>query len=127
MTKLAVIVSENIVRMREDRNWSQDFLSEKLEINIRTLQRYEAAERIPPKKVLDKLASVFGVNPTVLFQTNEQDDSVVIESGLTFEDVSQIVSKIGQLNEKNRTLLLKSLDSMLLGQSIAEDKKRQAN
>lgn len=56
------LLSENLKKHRKLSNFSQKYVSEKIDISLRIYQYYESGNRIPPIDKLIKLADLFDVS-----------------------------------------------------------------
>lgn len=54
--------SDRLKQLRNENNLTQNDLAEQLQINVRTLRRYEAGEVQPNYEKLSQLASIFNVS-----------------------------------------------------------------
>jgi transcriptional regulator with XRE-family HTH domain len=64
--------SSNVRRLRLERKMTQEVLAEAIDIELRSLQRIEAATANPSITVLINLADVLGVKPGALFEETER-------------------------------------------------------
>lgn len=62
-----------IRRLREDRDWTQAELAEKIGANVNTIARWEAGETPVGKRSQFLLASVFGITREELIQFDEAE------------------------------------------------------
>ncbi len=54
-------LSENICKLRKERNWSQNQLGRMIAVDGRQICRYERGNSIPSVETIIKLADIFGV------------------------------------------------------------------
>ena len=55
-------LSENLVKLRQERRFSQTYIAGMLGISVRTYQRYETGERLPDLPAAVKLADFYHVS-----------------------------------------------------------------
>lgn len=105
-------IGERIIRLREEKNWSQAYLAQLVDINKSVMNRIESEERPIRDYELDKIASVLDTSSDYLLgrelseQTpiyyspkmlNEVIDTLGI-SELPFKDIS----KLNHINDNDR-------------------------
>lgn len=67
------MIYENIKNLREDNDWTQQDLADKLFINRRTYSSYETGVRSVPPEILDKLAEIYNTSVDYLMgRTNKK-------------------------------------------------------
>lgn len=74
------IFSENLKEERLRRNWSQDFLAEKLHITRTALSNFENGKRSPKSDLLEAIAEIFNVSIDYLLGRETKHISVERES-----------------------------------------------
>lgn len=67
-----VIVGNNLKRIREFNNFSQEQTANFLGINRSTYSNYELGEREAPFEILEKVSHLFGCDLHTLFEENEE-------------------------------------------------------
>ncbi len=72
MTKVLKLLVKNMKRNRERLGISQYELAELLDVSSDTVAKIESGKRFPSEKTLDKLATVFTVEPYQLFIDNDE-------------------------------------------------------
>lgn len=65
---LEEIVISNVIRLRQNRGWTQYDLADKLGRFQPSINRMERGRAVPTLRTLDELAKVFEVEPIVLLQ-----------------------------------------------------------
>jgi transcriptional regulator with XRE-family HTH domain len=77
MTNIDAIFAKNLVKYRKAGGYnSADSFAEVVELSLRTLQRYEAGERLPSSEKIEEMARKLGVRPQDFFKV---DEAIVIE------------------------------------------------
>ncbi|MBU8881094.1 helix-turn-helix domain-containing protein [Bacillus sp. FJAT-29790] len=61
-------LSEILKKLRNDRNWSQDFVANLMNLSRSTISKYETGEIIPPYQTLLQLANIYKVDKTLLIE-----------------------------------------------------------
>lgn len=108
------VISKNLKAARGD--MSRQELAIRAKTTYQTIRDIEEGRRKPSLEMLDQLARCLETNISDLLKS----DSLIIEK--TTHDPFEIIKKIASLNDKNRALLLKSIDTMLAGQEKLKDK-----
>lgn len=65
-------IGNKIKKLRQDKNWSQVQLAQKIDVNKRFVSAYETGKSLPSANTLQKLAEVFGVSVDYLLSDDEQ-------------------------------------------------------
>ena len=65
-TKTAPIFGQRLAALRNERGWTQPQLAEQLGVSVKTITYYERAAQNPTAKTLDRIAEVFGIDPSEL-------------------------------------------------------------
>lgn len=63
---------DKLIQLRKQHNMSQDELSKAVGVSRRSIGLYEIGERLPRKKVIEKIAEVLRVPKDYLISPNEQ-------------------------------------------------------
>lgn len=79
--------------LRNDRNWSQKQLADKLGISDSQVAHYETEDRLPSLQVIINASRVFGVTTDYLLGLSSDRDCWLDISGLLPEEV-ELISKI---------------------------------
>lgn len=115
------MISTNLRRLREYKNYSQDYMAEQLGIKQNTYSRYETGEVVPKLEVLKRAAQVLGVpepillygEPVVLTQNNHDHASgssgYVIHQHITNDVVDKLLKqyeeRVRNLEAQNQRLM----------------------
>lgn len=68
-----MFTADRIKAARIQKNLTQRSMSEKLNINLRTYQKYESGEISPPLKQIEKISEILGVSPDLLINITTID------------------------------------------------------
>ena len=68
-----MITGENIKRLRKKYNLTQTELANKIDRTLRTVQKYEAGEILPPVDIIYKINDIFGGEFIIMFEIEEKE------------------------------------------------------
>ena len=68
-----MITGENIKRLRKKYNLTQTELANKIGRTLRTVQKYEAGEMLPPVDIIYKINDIFGLEFMLMFEIEEKE------------------------------------------------------
>ena len=68
-----MITGENIKRLRKKYNLTQTELANKIDRTLRTVQKYEAGETLPPVDIIYKINDIFGGEFMLTFEIEEKE------------------------------------------------------
>ena len=68
-----MITGENIKRLRKKYNLTQTELANKIDRTLRTVQKYEAGEILPPVDIIYKINDIFGGEFMLTFEIEEKE------------------------------------------------------
>jgi transcriptional regulator with XRE-family HTH domain len=68
-----MITGENIKRLRKKYNLTQTELANKIDRTLRTVQKYEAGEILPPVDIMYKINDIFGGEFMIMFEIEEKE------------------------------------------------------
>ena len=92
-------LSENVKRLREQREWTQADLAKKLELTRASVNAWEMGISIPSTRYVVELALLFHVSTDFLLGV--ESNKTVDVSGLTDEDILIVVGLIEHLRDRN--------------------------
>lgn len=84
---------KNLRKLRNERNWSQAKLADKLGISDSQVAHYETEDRLPSLQVVIQASRVFGVTTDYLLGVSTNRDHWLDISGLSPEEID-LISKI---------------------------------
>lgn len=100
-------LGDKLLKLRKERKLSQEKLARLIGTSGPIIGRYERGEMVPSVEVASKLADVFDVTLDYL----AYDTAHVAE--IKDKDMLKRLTEMAQLNEEDRTIILKVLDSLL--------------
>lgn len=106
-------IAERIRLYRQQKGLSQAELSEKSDVNNKSLSRYELGTSIPPADVLKNLADALGISADALLS----DENTTIKD----LDLFQKFQVIQDMNEEDKAMIIRFLDL-----NIRDHKTKQA-
>ena len=74
MNSVKILLGRKIRQFRKEHNWTQDYLSEKLGMNSQSLLRIENGKTFPTVSNLEKIAEVFDIEISDLFNNKSFAD-----------------------------------------------------
>ena len=74
MSSVKTLLGRKIRQLRKEHNWTQEYLSEKLGINSQSLLRIENGKTFPTVQNLEKIAEIFEIDISELFNNKSFDD-----------------------------------------------------
>lgn len=95
-------IAERIRLYRQQKGLSQAELSEKSDVNNKSLSRYELGTSIPPADVLKNLADALGISADALLS----DENTTIKD----LDLFQKFQVIQDMNEEDKAMIIRFLD-----------------
>lgn len=99
-----VLLGRKIRQLRKEKKWTQEYLSEMLEINPKSVLRIESGQTFPMIQNLEKLAEIFGIEVSDLFVNHNLEDVDVLKK--------YIYESIETFNEKEIRSLYNYIYSM---------------
>ncbi len=106
-------IHDKIKRLRQEKDWTQSELGEKVNIHQKQISSYERGVNIPSTEILIKLAEVFDVTLDYLAFDNTRTSS---NSGGNIQDRELLrrFEAVDALSEKDRSLAKEMLDLLVL-------------
>lgn len=100
-------IAHNLRAFREARGFTQLDVADRMDMAVRTYQKYEYAEAFPEAANLDKLAQVLKVTPSELIAQPEQTEAILSEPPvLTLDDAWKILKLLSEAGPFRRALVL---------------------
>lgn len=88
-------LGKKIKRMRIEKGYTQEQLSELIDISQKALSSIETGENFVKAETLDKILKTFGITAEELFATNQLKDSAEL-----LEMINQNIAKLENMPEK---------------------------
>ncbi len=116
-------IKDRIKQLRQEKNWSQTQLAQKMGIHQNQVSAYERARNIPSTEVLIKLADIFAVSLDYLaFEAEDKPAKVDIKD----RDLLRRFEEVDKLSDKDKGTIKEILDTFILKnkfQSLASTKE----
>ncbi len=108
------ILAQNLVRLREKRNWTQQKLADEATLSLRGVQQIEYKQRWPRPQQIKSLADAFGVDEYELFSP-EGDRAPSIDEALTV--LTRFVSERSSDNAQGHANVLAGIEALKAGRA----------
>ena len=118
-----VTFSQNLVRIRKEKGFSQKELSERAKISHRMLVHYEKHVTYPPIDKIDILADALGVSISELLGASKDNKN---DSGTYDVRIRKSFNKILQLNKHDRSKIFQLVNILLQKPEYQSKGKRSA-
>lgn len=105
-------LGERIKRLRQERNWSQAQLAQRLAVHQKQVSGYERNVHVPSVEVLIRLAELLNVSLDYLAFENREDTRSV--SQIADRDLLNKMEAVDKLSEADKTTIKAVLDSFIL-------------
>ena len=73
-----MILGEKIIRLRKQREWSQEELASQLGISRQSVSKWESGASIPDLDKIIKMSSLFGVTTDYLLKEEIEEDNLPV-------------------------------------------------
>ncbi|WML46208.1 helix-turn-helix transcriptional regulator [Neobacillus sp. PS3-40] len=114
-------LSEKLKQLRDSRNWSQQYLADKMKLDRSTISRYETGKSIPPYEIVIQFAEAYQV----------EKDYLVVELNnlLSIKEKAAYILKENPLDKDLEAILQlvqqePDLKSILMDINIMESNRR---
>lgn len=74
-------LSEKLRMLRDDRNWSQQYLADRMNVDCSTISRYETGKSIPTYQTVVRFAEVYQIEKELLVNELDQMLPIAEKSG----------------------------------------------
>lgn len=108
-------LGKKIKLLREERKWSQDDLSAKINVGGRLISRYENDKTTPSTEVVKRLAEVFEVSADYLIFDIPREKQEIKD-----RELLEQFKKIDRLPDKRKELIKEIIDGIILKQQLGE-------
>jgi len=110
-------ISERIKKLRQERNWTQAELADKLGIHQKQISAYERSVNLPSTDILIKLAEAFDVTLDYLaFEAKGQQGKLNIQD----RELLRRFEMVDTLSDKEKNLAKEILDLVILKHRFQE-------
>lgn len=113
MIKDRSIFSQNLIRFRKQKGYSQADLAKVSGISNRMIGHYETSDTIPPLEKIEALAKALGVKPSQLLESNSTSSQLDTDlSGIDTRSIKKL-KDILSLPPEDRNDLYRILNKMI--------------
>lgn len=106
-------LGERLRKAREDKGWSQVYVSKLLGVTSQTLSNYERGERDPDTNILNKLAGLYEVPIDYLFERTDSKDFLVLnEPSGEYQTTQELIDAAKNLTPKQYIAVLNLVKSL---------------
>ncbi|MHB2018557.1 MAG: helix-turn-helix domain-containing protein [Candidatus Xenobia bacterium] len=110
-------IGERIKRLRQEHDWTQAHLAEKLHVHQKQISAYERGVNVPSTDILVKLAELFDVTLDYLaFETQGRGGKINIQD----RELLRRFEAVDRLPEASRALAKEVLDLLILKERFQE-------
>ncbi|MBQ8459788.1 helix-turn-helix transcriptional regulator [bacterium] len=82
MTSTKVLLGRKIKELRKNKKWTQEYLSEKIGINSKSILRIESGQTFPTIQNLEKIAEIFEIKISELFNNQSLADTEELKKSI---------------------------------------------
>ena len=111
-------ISDKIKRLRQNKNWSQVQLAEKIDVNRRFISAYETGKSMPSAAKLQKLAEVFGVSTDYLLSDNEQSRNLA-SVPITDKTLLEYFEEVQRMSDADQQAVKILLEGLIIKNKMA--------
>ena len=83
-----MILADKIIRLRKKNGWSQEELSEKMQVSRQAVSKWEGAQTIPDLEKILMLSSLFGVTTDYLLKDEIEEEEFTDESNTSVKRIT---------------------------------------
>lgn len=104
-------IKDRIKQLRQEKQWSQAQLGQKMKIHQKQVSAYERGRNVPSTEVLIKLAEVFDVSLDYLaFEAEGKPAKVNIKD----KELLRRLEDVDKLNDKDKKTIMEVIDTYIL-------------
>lgn len=105
-------VGEKIRKLRREREWTQEELGERVQIDKRNVSKYETGHLNPSKRTVEKFAKAFDISAAELLYSAQTQPSITLDD----PELLHLFREISGMPEKSRAAV-KTVLSMVVKQN----------
>lgn len=105
-------IGEKIRKLRREREWTQEELGERVQIDKRNVSKYETGHLNPSRKTVEKFAEALGISAAELLFDAEAEPVLAIED----PELLNLFREIASMPEKSKNAV-KTVLSMVVKQN----------
>ena len=109
--------SDKLKRLRQEKNWSQEKLAEKIGVKRLIIGRYERGQTNPSAEMLQKLSDIFGVSIDYLLSDESKNLAAV---GIKDKSLLEYFEEVDRMGEKEKEAVKFFLDAVVLKYRMKE-------
>lgn len=110
-------LAAKLVKLRKEKNFTQQQLADAVGIHVNSLKKYESEQALPSLEVLKKLSKFWHVSTDyLLFDEHERGPN---------KDLTMQLEAINQFDEEDKTLVLGVLEGLILKHQAKQSMQRQ--
>ncbi len=79
MYSISVFAGLLIKQAREEKGWSQQYLADELEMDLRTIKKIESGDADPNCKVIGEFIHLLNISPSVMFKAEHTDTGLAMD------------------------------------------------
>ena len=109
-------LSEKIVQLRKERNWTQNQLADLIGMAVNQVKRYEKGKSAPSLEAIKKLAVIFGISSDELIFDNGQG----VAAQKLDPELLKKFELISKLPKKDRDAVSVLLDGVIIKNQLTD-------
>ena len=110
-------IGDKIKRLRQDKNWSQEQLAQKIDVSRRFIGVYETSKSLPSAATLQKLAEVFGVSVDYLLSDDQTKNLATVP--IIDKTLLEYFEEIQHMNPSDQQAIKTLLEAMIIKNKMA--------
>jgi transcriptional regulator with XRE-family HTH domain len=114
-----VSIDSKIRKLRQDKNWSQIQLAQKIDVNKRFVSAYETGKSLPSAATLQKLAEVFGVSVDYLLSDGEQTKNLASVQ-ITDKTLLEYFEEVQRMSDTDQQAIKTILEALIIKNKMAD-------
>ena len=104
MSTTKVLLGRKIRELRKSKGWTQEYLSELLGVNAKSVLRIESGQTFPTVQNLEKLSAIFGVKMSDLFNYESLEELEIVK-----KNINEILQTLSEPQIRNVYKFLNSI------------------
>ena len=112
-------IGNKIKKLRQDKNWSQVQLAQKINVNKRFVSAYETNKSIPSAATLQKLSEVFGVSVDYLLSEGEQAKNLA-SVPITDKSLLEYFEEVQRMSDTDQQAVKTILEALIIKNKMAD-------
>lgn len=112
--------NEKLIQLRKRKGLTQQELAQEIGVSRKSIQYYEEGDRLPRRKVINRMCEVFNVSPEFILSEDERFIVAATEADgtrgrITAEQVVENVGALfagGELSEEDKDAVMKAIQDL---------------